>query len=548
MDRVGGMRAERAAYWAEALTAIPSVTGTADEAAFAEAFAALLRQSPAFAGRPDDVWTLPVPDGRHPRACVCALVRGRGPRTVVLTGHFDTVTVEDYADLKPLATQPGPLRDALLARLRRSAVSAAEKRALADLEGGDFMPGRGLLDMKGGLAAGLAVLEDFAARPERVGNLLFVGVPDEEVNSAGARAAARALPALAARLGLSLEAAINLDAIADDGDGSEGRAVALGTVGKLLPSALVVGRPAHASYTFRGLGAAALAGAVAAAMEWAPELTERTDDEVGAGPTLLGMKDGKTAYDVTMPDRVWMYWNVALHRNGPAAVLDTATALIRRAVDDLVATLRRRHAQSLGGDGAAVPDVEVTTFAALRREAESRDPAAAAAIAAYAREVAERGLDLPEQCRLVTERVWALSGRTMPAVVLGFASMPYLPTQLGDDPAAQRLAAATRAAVEAVAARHGTGIKTIRYFAGISDMSFLGQGDEAAVPVIGTNTPAWGAGLPWPEGRALGGVPIVNAGPWGRDYHTPLERLHTPYGYTILPDLVAAIADGVLEG
>ena len=84
-----------AARWAIALTKIPSVTGTADEAGFAVRLVELLRASPLFANRPDDVWTLPVPGGLPGRACVCALLRGRGPRTVVLTGHFDTVGIDD---------------------------------------------------------------------------------------------------------------------------------------------------------------------------------------------------------------------------------------------------------------------------------------------------------------------------------------------------------------------------------------------------------------------------------------------------------------------
>ncbi len=183
------------------------------------------------------------PGGRHQRGCVAALVRGRGRRTVVLTGHFDTVPIEDYGDLKPLAGKAEDLRQGLLSRLRRNAVTRVEKLALLDLETSDYLPGRGLLDMKAGLAAGLAVLEAFAEQPEREGNLLFLTVPDEEVNSAGARAAAPALPEICEKHGIDIVAAINLDAIADDGDGTTGRAVALGTIGKLLPSAMV-GRPA----------------------------------------------------------------------------------------------------------------------------------------------------------------------------------------------------------------------------------------------------------------------------------------------------------------
>jgi arginine utilization protein RocB len=523
MDRLA-----RARHWALALTALPSVSGTEAEAAFAARLAAMLAPLGA------EVWSIPVAEGRFPRACVCALVRGHGARTVVLTGHYDTVWA-DYGALEPLACQPEALRAAMLAR---PAASEAERRALADLAGPDFLPGRGLLDMKAGLAAALVVLEAFAAQPERDGNLLLLAVPDEEVNSAGARAAAAALPGLAASRGLSLAAAINLDALVDSGDGSLGRAVALGSVGKLLPSALVVGRPTHASAALDGLNAGALAGALAAAVEWAPDLVERTGDEQGAAPTLLGLRDGKRGYDVTMPGTVWMFWNVAMHRREPGEVLDTLAGIARRALAEVGTTLAGR-ARQLGRQGPP-PEVPVLTYATLRQEVAGLD--------AMARAVAAEGLDLPEQCRRITELAWAASGRGGPAVVLGFASVPYLPATLGPDAASARLAAAVERARAETAARHGVAVRTLRYFPGISDISFLGQADAATLSLVAANTPAWGAGLPWPEGGVIAGIPTVNAGPWGRDYHTRLERLHAPYAFAVLPDLVEAIARGVLAG
>ncbi|CAH2600802.1 Arginine utilization protein RocB [Rhodovastum atsumiense] len=534
---------DAARTWALTLTAIPSVTGTTEEAAFATRFADMLRARPAFAGRAADVWTIPVPGGRFPRACVAALVRGRGAETVVLTGHFDTVRTDDYGDLRDLALDPEALRPALLARLAEPA-SDAERQARDDLASGAFLPGRGLMDMKSGLAAALAVLEAFAAAPDRIGNLLFLAVPDEEANSAGARAAAPALHDIAARHGLAIVAAINLDSIGDPGDGTAGRQVALGSVGKLLPSALVVGRAAHVADSFTGLGACALAGSLAAAMEWAPELVERTGEEVASGPTLLGMRDTKPGYDVTMPGSVWMFWNVACHRQGPVQVMDAVRAIAGRALADTVAALGARRQAALG-DGA-LPEVAVLSYSELLASVLARRPQAEAAIAALAAEVAEAGLDLPEQCRRITEKVLSLSGRSGPAVVLGFASLPYLPATLGPDANAVRLAAAVREATSCVGARHGTSIGTCAYFRGISDMSFIGQADAAAIPAIARDTPCWGAGLPWPDGPALGEVPIVNAGPWGRDYHTPLERVDAAYAFTVLPDLVAEIVERML--
>jgi arginine utilization protein RocB len=538
---------ERVKEWALAMTELPSVSGSPEEAEFPHKLAAMLRASPAFKQAPENVWTIAVPGGRHPRACVAALVRGSGTRTVLLTGHFDTVPIEDYGDLKPLAGSAHALRQGLLQRLRATAATPAEKRALQDLATENYLPGRGLLDMKAGLAAGLGIIEAFASDPDRPGNLLFLAVPDEEVNSAGARAAAPALPEIARAHGLEIVAAINLDAIADDGDGAVGRAVALGTIGKLLPSALVVGVPAHAGYSFNGLSACALAGALASEVEWAPELTERSGEQVGAGPTLLGMKDSKAAYDVTMPDKVWMFWNVMLYARKPTEVLEHMESLARRASAGLVERLRARNSAAGRADALPPPTVRVLTFEMLRREVEEKVSGAGKLIADFARSAAATHADLPEQCRQITDYVWRLSGRGEPTIVLGFASTPYLSTQLGSDAEARLLARAVEAAARQIGERHGTTIAMPKYFQGISDMSFLGQADESEVPTIARNTPAWGAGLHWPEGRAFAGIPAINAGPWGRDYHTVLERLHAPYAFTVLPDLIGEIVMRVLD-
>ena len=155
----------------------------------------------------------------------------------------------------------------MIARLRETGEHAL---ALNDLESGDYLPGRGLLDMKAGLAAGIAVLEAH----EGDGNLLLVATPDEEDRSAGMRAAAPQIEALAAEQGLDITLAINLDSIADDGDGSFGRSIAFGSIGKLLLTAFVVGREAHACYPFQGINANYLAGALLDRFECAPELAE----------------------------------------------------------------------------------------------------------------------------------------------------------------------------------------------------------------------------------------------------------------------------------
>lgn len=530
-------RRSRAAFWADRLTRIPSTTGTDEEAAFGALLATWLRESPAFAGDGGTVWTLLVPGGAAELVCVCALLRRGGRATAILSGHYDTVHADDYGPLQPLARAPDRLHPALLAALAAAADGTREARVRDDLRSGAFLPGRGLLDMKAGLAAAIAAAERFAADPDASGNLLLIAAPDEEGQSAGARAAAVALPAIAAAHGLDLRGVINLDAIGDDGDGTGGRAVAFGTVGKLAPFALVVGEATHACYARGTVNAAALAGALAADLEGLPSLTERSGDEVSSGLTVLEIRDDKSGYDVTTPGAVFLLWNLTLHRLGAEAVL--------RALLDQAQEAARAYAAALGArvpDRPSPPPIPVVSYAALTTEALARDPATATDAIAAARAEAGRSAASPAAAsRRVAERVWSLSGRRGPAVVIGFATLPYPATDGDDAPPALRRALAD--AATRVAERHGTTIRTTRFFPAICDLSFLGAARTDGLDVVAANTPM-PTGL---DPGAPGTILAVNAGPWGRDYHTPYERVHAAYAFDVLPDLVLALVRSVLD-
>jgi arginine utilization protein RocB len=107
-------------------------------------------------------------------------------------------------------------------------------------------------------------------------------------------------------------------------------------------------------------------------------------------------------------------------------------------------------------------------------------------------------------------------------------------------------AGACEAVASAVGERFGIEIGCAPFFAGISDMNFFGEGDETALGVVARNTPMWRDGVRWPEGVGLSQIPTVNAGPWGRDYHTPLERMRIRYGFEVLPNLVLTLLDTIM--
>lgn len=492
--------AARARDIALKLTAIPSVTGSEAEAQLPQALAGMLKSF-------GEVSIAPIPGDAAGRSNVFALRRGNGRRTIVLTGHFDVVPVDDYGALQPLAFDAEGLLSAIVARLKQN---GENPQALADFESGDYLPGRGLLDMKAGLGAGIAAAEAWNGE----GNLLFLAVSDEEDRSAGARAAAPMLSQFAQAHDLDIALVINLDAISDQGNGAFGRSVAMGSIGKQLLTAFVAGREAHACYPQDGANAAYLAAELLTEFELAPELAEQTGDETAEPPTALAAKDLKQGYNVTTPAQAWVYWNTLQHRRNTSEVLSIAMDLARRAMARAARKMKR--------------DIPVMTYADLAaRVPEAERQRIAAEMASLT------ALDFPERAKRMTAALWALSGLTGPAVVMGFGSIPYAAVSLRDK-------ALDKAITEAAAP---FGVGRLSYFPGISDMSFFGEA-QGGLAETALNTPIWGTSFSMPESA---GYPCINIGPWGRDYHTWLERLNAPYAFEILPRVLLAVIEAVMK-
>lgn len=491
--------AARAREIALEITSWPSVTGSADEARFA------LRLADYITGF-DGVWIEPILGDAGARSNVFALKHGRSKRTIVLTGHFDVVAIDGYGELQSLAFDAEKLLPQTIAKLK---ASGENPLALKDFESGEFLPGRGLLDMKAGLAAGLAAAEKYSGDA----TLLFIAVSDEEDRSAGARAAAPRLREIAEQHGLDIALVINLDAISDQGDGSRARVATMGSIGKQLLTAYVVGKEAHAGYPQDGANAAYLAAELLSEFELAPELSETTGDEVAAPPTCLHAKDLKQGYNVTTPHASWIYWNTMQHRRSAQEVFDISLALATRAM--VRASLRVNCAVSIHSYAEVV--TRVLPFTVKQKAAE---------IALLTH------LDFPERAKMLTQFVWAQSGLVGPAVVLGFGSIPYPAVSLANSAVEQKITKALQP----------LGIGTLQYFAGISDMSFFGQA-SGDLSVVAANTPIWGTSFVMPEAA---GYPCINIGPWGRDYHHWLERLHGPYAFDILPLALLAVIAAVV--
>lgn len=543
--------AERVADLARRLVSIHSETGTPDEAAFADGVVEILREIPYFRDNPQDVHVR-ASHGEPPARNVVAMVRGSGGDAFVLAGHYDTVSIANYHELAPLARSPDALRDALVADLRaRRDLNPQEARALADLESGSFLPGRGMLDMKSGLAAGIAALERFAATPDRRGTLVFCCTPDEERDSRGMRALRDWLPELLAERGLAPVGAINLDATSDQGDGAEGRAVYEGSIGKLMPFAFVVGRSAHASYPFEGVSAQLVATEIVRRIEMNAALADDGDAFASPPPICLEARDLRDGYEVTTPERVWLAFNWLYHALTPEALFDRFRREVAAGVDAALRTIREQAAAYAAKSGARVPapprSARILTYAELAALA-AREAGADFEARMALRQASVEGIDNPlAASRVLVDWLASLARLEGPAVVTGFASLHYPATGLDPrEPADAKLRAAVAASIAALDDDPERRLVWRRYFEGISDMSFFGRTAAGASTIVAENTPPRRL-VDRPDAAALR-CPMVNVGPWGREFHQRLERVHTPYAFDVLPRIVADVAERMLRG
>ena len=184
---------EKVYEYLKALVAVPGISDTDDEKMAAERIGEILKAQSYFQVYPENFGEIMIPGDAKKRPLVYGLVRGNksSGRTVIFTGHYDVVGVEDYGPLKPLAFSMEELKAAFereysermsrrMAEVRscedagemhgREGSSAATLRAGSahgpeedfwkDVVSGEWIFGRGAADMKGGLATGLAVLDE----------------------------------------------------------------------------------------------------------------------------------------------------------------------------------------------------------------------------------------------------------------------------------------------------------------------------------------------------------------------------------------------------
>lgn len=492
----------------------------------------------------------PVPGDPLGRSVVWGLLPGAGARTVVLICHYDTVDTQDYGELEECATRPDELRERMLAAVDR--YDASVRAHLSSPE--EWLFGRGVVDMKAGVAAYLVVLEELCAQSgsgdELLGNVLFVATPDEEVESAGMLAAVELLRDVSRERGLEYLGAINNDYTTALYGGDETRRLYAGNVGKLLPSIYVRGVETHAGEPYGGYDANLLCSEVVRAVSMVQELADM-GEYAAAPPVTLKMSDFKERYDVQVPFEAYAEFNYLTYEFAPEKVLANLMSAAEEALEVAMVRVHMNHIQWQQRAGLPVhpvlPQPRVVSYSELLNLASERTGSEA-----VHDRLTERNLDLAAlsvdprlRSAHVVRELWNLSGMTGPAVVVYF-SPPYYPHALPEE-GSVLLRAARR-----VAEAHG--VEYAGPYPYISDSSYLNVADAGDLTALSSNMPLWSDkpspenySLPLPEIAALN-LECINIGIWGFGAHKRDERLHIPYSCGTVPRMIRETVLETLRG
>ena len=510
------------------LVSIDSVSLSPGEKYFPLRVEQVLKSLPYYQKYPGYVVNHPTSDGR---SILTALYKNNlAEKTVVMISHFDVVDIEDYGDLQHLAFNPVELTRELHNRLDTLPEDAKE-----DLISGDWLFGRGMMDMKCGLVKHMSLLEKAANEDWNI-NLLLVAVPDEEVNSVGMREVIPRLVSLGEEHCLNYTLYLNSEPMFSQVPQDNNHYFYTGTIGKIMPGALCFGKESHVGEPFSGMNACWMSSILTNEVEWNEELSEQVNGVMSPPPTLLWQRDLKKGYTTQIPHRSASLYNVLLMKRNPVDVMHEMKEVAIKAADKMEAFIRDKYRLN-GLDESQLSHIHVYLYEEIRAYAVKKTSAEYIDILEQSIAKETEG-DIRDQTIQIVDQLAMLCQELGPMIILFYAP-PYYPAVNSSEN--ECIAELSSSLIDFADTKYQERIHPVNYFNGISDLSYAGlHADLKDMDIYNDNLPGGEKlySIPFKEMAKIT-APVINVGPMGRDAHQKTERLQIPFAFETLPKLLA---------
>ncbi|WP_442597112.1 M20/M25/M40 family metallo-hydrolase [Neobacillus sp. D3-1R] len=535
------------------LVNIESIVNTEGEKVIADSLHKMISSFPYFSKNPSYVTVSQTINDDFERYNVLAFVKGTkgtSKRTVILMGHIDTVGIDDFTQLKDKACYPDELMEAL--KSEELPASAKEQ-----LNSGDWLFGRGVLDMKSGVASHLYLLKYYSEHPDELdGNLVLLAECDEEDSSHGVLSALKTLKAWKEEHGFEYVAAINADFVSPRYEGDQNRYIYKGTVGKLLPSFFITGAETHVGSAFEGLDPNFIAAELTKQINYNPDLCNEALGETTVPPVSLKQTDLKPSYTVQTALSAYVYYNFFIHSWSPKQVLEILKEQATTAFENTLTSFDERYQKycALSGEKYVAPTWKPRVFIYEEMEQlliKENGEAFTSHMDSFKKALLDnKDLDIRMFAARVVEEAWKWMKDKNPAIIVFYSSLYSPRIELsGKTDDEQALIDALDRAVETVQPTYEHPIVTRNFFPYISDMSFVAlSDDEEGINAVSKNNPGWGTKhfIEFQDIRDIN-VPVINIGPYGIDAHKKLERMEMTYSLEVVPNLTNEVIRDLLK-
>lgn len=518
-----------------------SITGSNAEIALAEYLHHLLAQKRYFQTNPSYLNLHPLDDGRH---LLSALVKGKSnsENTVVLLSHFDVVGVEDYGSLENLAFHPRELTKEI------NKIKADLPKAVQDdITSGEWLFGRGSMDMKAGLSIHLSMVEK-AMDGEFDGNILLLTVPDEEVNSKGMLTALPVLKQIKEEENLTFCACLNGEPMFSKYPGDSNYYVYTGSIGKILPGFYCYGKESHVGEPFAGINPNLITSFLSQQLELNESFIEQIDDEVSPPPISLMQRDLKESYSVQTPHAAIAMFNVLYLKRSFNELNIKLLAAAKQAAKDTEKYVQQKATlfSKVAADFTMpTPKVNVFMYEELYAEAVKR----------YGKEEITRRQNLLVSQReegdrdfstLLVQDLASLCKELTPMIVL-FYSPPFYPAVSSHNDT--KIIDVMNYIKKYTSTNYSIDLTVSEFFTGLSDLSFVGPiSSNSKLKQLTTHMPLQNNGFIFPEDMMEQlTMPILNIGPLGKDPHQWTERLELEYSFNYLPAIITEAIHRLLK-
>ncbi|QOR66974.1 M20/M25/M40 family metallo-hydrolase [Cytobacillus suaedae] len=539
-------------FFTKQLVNIESIVNTNGEKEIAHVLYTLISSFPYFTNNPSHVLKVETKNDPHERFNVLAFVKGSkgtSNKTVILMGHMDTVGIDDFNQLKDKACNP----DEIVEEFKKENLPQA-LREHVDSE--EWMFGRGILDMKSGLASHLYLLKYYSEHPEELeGNLVLVSECDEEDGSHGILSALHELKAWKEEHGFEYVAAINADFVSPRFEGDDNRYIYKGTTGKLLPSFFITGAETHVGSCFEGLDPNFIAAELTRQIDYNPDLCNEALGEITVPPVSLKQTDLKPSYTVQTALSAYVYYNFFIFSWSPKEVLEKLKEQAFIAFENSLHLFKERYKKFSELSGEPYREVawtpRVLTYEEMHEQLVNEHGTDYVSHMKAFKEklLLDETLDTRMYAARVVEEAWKWMVDKNPAIILFYSSLYSPRIELSGETEQERnLIEALDYAVEKVQPSYQHPIAIRNFFPYISDMSFVAlSDDEEGIQAVSNNNPGWGTKhyVNYQDIREIN-VPVINIGPYGIDAHKKYERMEKTFSLEIVPNLTNEVIKKLL--